>query len=168
MTIRPAVVEDARDIATIHIRSWQAAYRGLVADTFLDNLDINTRTKRWESTLTDEKYQTLVYENDSGQTVGFATCEPHEEADLGSDTVELMMLYLRPEVQGRGLGRLLCEATIDRVRKQGFKKLILWTLSRNEPARGFYEHMGFIADGKTGKYLIGGVEHDTTRYVIML
>lgn len=168
MPIRQATLKDAQTIATIHVRSWQAAYRGQVDDLYLDRLDIDARTRRWERTLSDDNYQTLVYEDDNGQIVGFTTCEPHEEADLGDDVAELMMIYLLPEAQGQGLGRVLCEATIEMVREQGFNRLILWTLTSNKHAHGFYEHLGFVADGKTDKYPIGGMEYDIMRYILTL
>jgi len=46
--IRTAVAEDAPGLATVHVRSWQLAYRGLMADEFLDGLSVEER-ERWHS-----------------------------------------------------------------------------------------------------------------------
>src|SRR3972149_4160057 len=46
--IRTAVAEDAPGLATVHVRGWQLAYRGLMADEFLDGLSVEER-ERWHS-----------------------------------------------------------------------------------------------------------------------
>jgi hypothetical protein len=38
--VRPATPDDADAIASVHVRSWQAAYRGIVPDAMLDALSI--------------------------------------------------------------------------------------------------------------------------------
>jgi hypothetical protein len=39
MSIRLAQASDARAIAEVHVRSWQAAYRDLLPQEYLDGLD---------------------------------------------------------------------------------------------------------------------------------
>ena len=51
MDIRPAGTEDVPEIAVVHVRSWQAAYRGLLPQAFLDGLDPAQRTGQWEQVL---------------------------------------------------------------------------------------------------------------------
>jgi len=36
--IRPALPNDAAEIARVHVDSWRSSYRGLLADEFLDSL----------------------------------------------------------------------------------------------------------------------------------
>jgi hypothetical protein len=45
--VRKAKVEDAFAIASVHVRSWQVAYRGQMPDEFLDGLDVEKRTSMW-------------------------------------------------------------------------------------------------------------------------
>ena len=46
--IRAARVEDAAQIAAVHVRSWQSAYRGLLPQAYLDGLDhSNVRARRF-------------------------------------------------------------------------------------------------------------------------
>ena len=47
MTIRDAVAGDARGIATVRVRSWQAAYRGLMPQDALDGMSIDRNTENW-------------------------------------------------------------------------------------------------------------------------
>ena len=37
--VRPATLADVTEIAMIHVRSWQAAYRGLMPQDYLRSLD---------------------------------------------------------------------------------------------------------------------------------
>lgn len=39
MDIRPTRMQDAPEIAVVHVLSWQAAYRGLLPQAYLDGLD---------------------------------------------------------------------------------------------------------------------------------
>lgn len=48
MKIRRATPEDALAIAHVHVRSWQAAYRGLIDDEFLDALRPEHRVPIYE------------------------------------------------------------------------------------------------------------------------
>jgi len=45
MLLRPAEPRDALEVARVHIGTWQAAYRGLVPDEYLDSLKIEERTE---------------------------------------------------------------------------------------------------------------------------
>jgi hypothetical protein len=49
--IREASIEDAAAIADLHVRSWQAAYRGIVPDVILDGLSVEARRNFWTRTI---------------------------------------------------------------------------------------------------------------------
>ena len=51
MDIRPTRMEDIPEIAGVHVRSWQAAYRGLLPQGYLDGLDPSQRIGQWEESL---------------------------------------------------------------------------------------------------------------------
>lgn len=56
---------------------------------------------------------------------------------------QLRMLILRPEARGLGLGGRLTDECIAFARAAGYRKLMLWTLSHLEAARGIYRSRGF-------------------------
>lgn len=56
---------------------------------------------------------------------------------------ELAKLAVSPEVQGKGIGRLLCEAVIAEARKIGTDKLFLESNTRLEPAIRLYRQLSF-------------------------
>lgn len=47
MPVRLADPDDALGIGTVHVVSWQAAYRGVVAQDYLDSLDPAQRGENW-------------------------------------------------------------------------------------------------------------------------
>jgi len=47
MLLRPAEPADAMGVARVHVRSWQAAYRGLLPDAYLDGLRAEDRAQRY-------------------------------------------------------------------------------------------------------------------------
>lgn len=55
-------------------------------------------------------------------------------------------LYLRPEMRGEGMGIQLVGEAVSRFRELGRKRLRLCTAANN-PALGFYEHLGFVRCG---------------------
>ncbi|MGH9204942.1 MAG: GNAT family N-acetyltransferase, partial [Acidimicrobiales bacterium] len=46
-TVRTAQAGDKQAVAGVHVRSWQAAYRGLMPDAYLDGLDPDDRAARY-------------------------------------------------------------------------------------------------------------------------
>jgi ribosomal protein S18 acetylase RimI-like enzyme len=55
---------------------------------------------------------------------------------------EIYELYLRPEFQGLGFGRRLFTAARRDLQQSGLQSLVIWALSDNEPAVGFYRALG--------------------------
>ncbi|MEZ4741946.1 MAG: hypothetical protein R3B45_05785 [Bdellovibrionota bacterium] len=51
MLIRKARIEDAAEIANVHINSWREAYRGLLPESFLDFLRIDSALSAEYATL---------------------------------------------------------------------------------------------------------------------
>lgn len=166
MTIRVATVEDAEQIAAVHVQSWQGAYCGLLPDDFLNNLSVERRITQWQNILADPAKIVPVYE-DEGQVVGFVSYGRCRDEDLDQDkTGEIYAIYLLPDRWGRGLGAALMQDGLIRLQKQGYKSVSLWVLAGNERAIHFYEQFGFRPDGTTKvESRLGGLELHEVRYV---
>lgn len=63
--IREATVEDANAIATVHVDSWQAAYRGILPEGYLANLSVMRRTEAWHHFIVAGKPRVLVAHADA-------------------------------------------------------------------------------------------------------
>jgi len=150
MDVRRALGADAQAIATVHVRSWQEAYQGLVPQPYLDALSVSDRLTLWERALADTDWPrrgTFVLE-DAGRVVGFVLVRPSEDDDVGEQPVgEVAALYLRASVWRRGGGRALLAAALDEFGRGGLTSATLWVLGTNDRARRFYERCGWEADG---------------------
>lgn len=62
------------------------------------------------------------------------------------DEAEFRMLAVDPAAQGRGVGRALVEACLDRARELGFRGMVLSTPAHNSRAHELYERLGFVRD----------------------
>lgn len=144
ITLRQATVEDAVGIATVHIASWRETYRGIVPDEFLDALSIQRRTEQWMNSLADPSnlYHRAFVAEMNGQIVGFSNYGFPQEAVNGFDG-ELYAIYLLRSAQGRGIGRRLFAEAAKGLLELGVSSMLVWVLKDN-PARGFYEHLGGV------------------------
>jgi len=82
----------------------------------------------------------------SGRLLGTATYVPgpgpYHEGDFG-EVASMRMLAVAPETQGRGVGRRLVEACVDRARAAGRPGLALYTRPFMAAAQRLYESLGF-------------------------
>jgi GNAT superfamily N-acetyltransferase len=150
--LRDATRTDAHAIATVVVRSWRAAYRGLLPDDVLAGLSIPDREQFWSEALTNRPPNTRVVVATIADTVvGFAaTGPPLVPADRADPTLgDLYALYLVPDVWRRGIGTRLHAAALDRIRSCGFTHAGLWVLDTNERALRFYLHHGWTDTGRS-------------------
>jgi len=142
--VRKAVLDDVAGIATVHVASWKETYRGMVPDEFLDNLSIQRRTEGWTNSLSDPSnlYHRAFVAEMRGQIVGFSNYGFPQEKDAEFDG-ELYAIYLLKSAQGQGIGRMLFAETLRGLLELGSSSMLVWVLKDN-PARGFYEHLGGV------------------------
>jgi GNAT superfamily N-acetyltransferase len=82
--------------------------------------------------------------SDGAQPLGFAAYQcDHKEPG----TSKLHKIYLLPETQGRGLGKLLLNAVSERVKAAGQQRLLL-NVNRYNKAVDFYKKYGFSVIGE--------------------
>ena len=92
---RSAHSDDVRGIAEVHVRSWQAAYRGQVPDSYLEGLSVEKRELVWTKALKDQMRGVLVAE-DEARIVGFASFGPvRNKEENRLLTGEIYSIYVR-------------------------------------------------------------------------
>jgi len=162
--VRAAVAADAHAIATIRLSSWRATYAGIVPAALLDRMDL-ARNEAWISgRLADPRGQsTLVVEDEPGRIAGYALTAPARDDDAAG-LGELEAIYLDPGARGQGLGRPLLEAALAELAKAGLGTVVLWVLTANASARGFYERAGFRPDGAVRTLDFDGTPIEEIRY----
>ncbi|MFJ1699743.1 GNAT family N-acetyltransferase [Streptomyces sp. NPDC088252] len=81
----------------------------------------------------------LAHEQGSGAVVGCVALLAYPEA-----VFELAKMAVAPAAQGRGIGRQLIAAAIDRAQALGAARLFLGTNSKLAPAIHLYKEAGFV------------------------
>src|SRR5687768_15541426 len=80
LTIRCVQLGDAERLAAIQVRAWQAAYRDVMPDAYLDDLDVDDRGAYWRRQVLalqpDQRLKVIV---DDGVVVGFAAAGPEHD-----------------------------------------------------------------------------------------
>jgi ribosomal protein S18 acetylase RimI-like enzyme len=164
LTIRRAKLGDADRIGAIQVCAWQAAYRGVMPDAYLDELNADDRAAYWRrqvlALLSGQRLKVIV---DEGVVVGFAAAGPEHDgraADIG----ELYAINLDPQVWGRGLGRALLRDVTAELAGLGYREAVLWVVPQNDRARRFYESEGWRDDQVRREDEVFGVVVPEMRY----
>lgn len=163
MLIRPAKTQDAMAVARVHVRSWQAAYRGLLPAEYLEGLKPEDRAARYTFEDPDPAKPFTIVAEDDGPIAGFATTAPARDADADG-CGELYALYVDPDCWGRGIGAELIKAARARLIDLGFKQATLWVMKGNARAERFYRLDGWQADGHDRSETLWGVTVNELRY----
>jgi phosphinothricin acetyltransferase len=140
MIIRDAQAGDLPAIASI-----MNYYRAHTTHIWDRNPVSRDKMTVWLHEHTIPPYCALVAEEDSN-IVGYASLSrfrPHSGyAKTAEDSI-----YLAPGCEGRGCGRALMQALIERAKRGGLRILTAWIDSRNTSSVRFHERMGFACVG---------------------
>jgi len=66
---------------------------------------------------------------------------------LKNDIYKLNKIYVLPQQQGKGIGKLLIDFIIQRIKKENASVLLL-NVNRHNKAKGMYERLGFTVIGE--------------------
>ena len=144
--ISEATPDDTEIIRTIAEKTWWTAYSPILEkEQIVFMLDEIYSTRKVASQLS-HKTQTylLLIEPAAGsggidKAVAFAAYSPREEEP---EIYKLHKLYCLPETQGKGYGKILINAVIQKTLEAGKHTLDL-NVNRYNKAKSFYEKMGF-------------------------
>ena len=142
--LRSAEIKDASRLAEILIFAKRTAYRSIfkndhVSFNKMQVLDLALSLRDEEHALDD------LYVYDDGIVKGLIKwCR---EANPTADCVRIQELFVDPFFQGQGIGSILIKDCIQQAKEHNVRKIILWVLEENKPARSFYEKYGFQYNG---------------------
>lgn len=145
--IRAATLDDADEIARVHVQVWRETYRGVMPDVFLAGLSVEQRAAMWKRVIDENSGapNLWVLENVDKAIIGFGCIGTARDERLGAEG-EVLAINLLDVVKRRGLGRALFAHLLGLLKQRGFASAGLWVVTANESARRFYEAM----DGKAG------------------
>jgi ribosomal protein S18 acetylase RimI-like enzyme len=158
LIVRVTTAADAAAVAELRVRTWRAAYRGVVPDAYLDAMPLGDdafRAARERFARLPGAAHHLVAER-AGAVTGFVVCGPDREP-AGPDGVsgEVYALYVAPEHWSTGAGRTLLDAARGLLGADGYPYLTLWVLAANDRARRFYQRSGLRVTGERRLVTLG-------------
>jgi ribosomal protein S18 acetylase RimI-like enzyme len=163
--LRPATLADARSIADVHVLTWQAAYRGIVPNAYLESLSVESREAAWREMVTRKAPEIWVAQTE-GSVTGFVSFGPSRDSDRVPSTGELEAIYVLPAYWGTGVGVALWRVAQRRLTERHFTSVTLWVLKDNARAIRFYSAAGFLAQPFSEKEISrGGKSLREIRYV---
>lgn len=135
--IRNANPDDLKVISDIAHRTWPVSYRNMISQQQIDymlGMMYSSESLRKQSI--DDGHEFFILSTD-GKDVGFASIS--SETNL---RCRLQKLYVLPETQGTGAGKLLLQHVETTLKNRGIEILEL-TVNKNNPALNFYKKMNF-------------------------
>lgn len=162
--IRTAKSSDAQGIATVHVETWQEAYKGIIPDAYLESLSVDAKEANWRHSLEDGKTQVLVAELNS-QLIGWIAFGPSRDDNSASESGEIEAIYVLADFWSTGVGKKLWLKAIDKLVEQGFTSVSLWVLTENIRAIDFYLKAGLLPEsGRLKEIEISGKTLKEIRY----
>lgn len=138
LSIRKATTADIESIGYLAYQIWPYAYRNILSLGQLQYmLGMFYSPESLRAQMEESGHQFLIAEVDE-KRVGFASYSLTDNKDV----CKLHKIYLLPETQGSGFGKLLLEQVKTNCRTLGANSLML-TVNRFNTALYFYKKQGF-------------------------
>lgn len=142
ITLRLATLSDIPLIQEVAESTWPISYREIISPEqiryMLDKM--YNSTKIGEAITDPEQAFWLAEEN--GKVLGFCGIE-HGYSE--QTVTRIHKLYILPDTQGSGLGKILMNHVESEAKKHGSTKLHL-NVNKQNKAVGFYQKHGFVTD----------------------
>lgn len=139
-SVRPATAHDAKAIAEIHVATWQAAYKGILPEDYINKMTVKKRQAYWEEAIEFGEPQMLVATTEDEKVIGFVGYDRSRDANTRATVGEIWAIYVTPLHWGQGAGLALWDGARDGLKEEGCTQVTIWVLLRNERALQFCEH----------------------------
>lgn len=138
LTLRRATPADIPLIQKLTSIIWPATYSSILSPGQIDYMiEMMYSDSSLRRQMEELRHQFILC-YDGEKPVAFASY-----SHMGEGIFKLHKIYVLPECQGRGIGRYMVDAILREVASQGGVALDL-NVNRSNPARFFYERLGFV------------------------
>ena len=142
-SVRIAGLEDIPTIYSLAKAIWPATYRAILSKEQIEYMFQETYNPNSLRKQIENLGHTFLLLFVADVAAGFASFSTKQEAGKESRSIyKLHKLYVRPSGQRKGLGNYLMTEVSERVKANGGQWLDL-NVNRHNPARWFYERIGF-------------------------
>ena len=161
ITIRRATSDDITDIQRVARASWHEAYSDLMDDEDIDEMLDQGYSSEFLSAALDAREMTLFVAEDEYSVVGYVSCEPPGEDEVGQ-----VSIYVSPDYWGEGIGTQLLEKAETYLETQDATVLQDIVLAGNDIGNAFYQKHFERTDETTVE--MGDEEFDANVYTATL
>lgn len=143
--IRLGKPEDIDAIVRVFRACWLESYRDLLSEDVRNAMSVKAAKELW--------LPALAPNLDRETFVACVGDDPIGMARIGRDPDfpergHLFSLYVEPKYAGKGSGKALLNAALNRLSERGFKQISLWVFKANPGAFGLYKKIGFEPTGR--------------------
>ena len=139
LLLAEAAIQDFKTIREIAYKSWPNTYGSILSKEQIDYmLDLFYSEKTLLKNLNEKGHRFLLV-NEGEVCLGFAS---YEHNYLNQNCTRLHKIYLLPEAQGKGAGKLLIEA-VENLAKENQSVLVSLNVNKFNKAISFYKKIGF-------------------------
>ncbi|HEX3963999.1 MAG TPA: GNAT family N-acetyltransferase [Trebonia sp.] len=143
--LRVAGPDDVDQLAAVFLDCWRISYAQVMPAPLVAGMTSQKARSMWTDALRRPH-----------QTILAATGDEPPHAVLGFVGFQLQgdgagyvsSLYVSPNLQGGGVGRLLLSEAEKELRDCGARTARLWVFEENAPSRAFYVRQGWQPDGR--------------------
>jgi ribosomal protein S18 acetylase RimI-like enzyme len=136
LTIRHASKEDIELIRTLSLQIWPQTYAAILSPPQIRYMMLQIYSEQSLKQQMESRQQFIIVYN-AGVPIGFASY-----GEVEPTIYKLHKIYLLNKQQGRGSGRFVVQQVISEIQPKGATALRL-NVNRYNPAKGFYEKLGF-------------------------
>lgn len=153
VSVRPANLADADEIARIQVTTWQHGYASILPAVVLEQVTVETAHAAWSEALAtppSARHRVLVA-LEQHNVVGFTALAPADDL-LGDEpdadtTIAVGPILVEPRWGRRGHGSRLMAAAVDLARGDGMTRAISWIPEADTVSREFLIGAGWASDG---------------------
>ena len=140
----PRTLEARAFDRTRDVEAWVSLFNTAFADHATPlQLDLSFISAGIDDPEVDDDDTLLLEDRESHELLGFCAAAPDRSAGSVKEKGEIWTIGVRPDQQGRGLGRQLLRWGVERLRLLGVHEIELAVNGRNERALHLYEDEGF-------------------------
>ena len=141
MIIRKPLIADIPEMARVHLETWRTTYRGIIADSYLENLSLQKHIERQQKYMAMPGTSYSVAELEGKGIVGFLPGGPKRD-DSFTQPGELYAINILEQHRRSGIGTAMVRQWAQDLRNARMNAGYLWVLADNKPAIAFYEKLG--------------------------
>jgi GNAT superfamily N-acetyltransferase len=141
--IRRGAADDAAAAGAVFLACWHRSYARVLPGPVRARYDEASAVALWQRILRAPDGVLVADVPEQGvRGVARFGADPDDERHG-----HVFSLYVHPDTQGLGLGRLLLHAATEKLRAAGYGTATLWVFAGNHGARAFYAAQGWTPDG---------------------